>query len=76
MIHVDLPYDYGTFVKVKNEKTGNFDCGTIVAYMVSYDGWCVWVSGYKEAWCGEFLPEDIELMSQSEIDKLKKKYGE
>lgn len=76
MIHVDLPYDYGTFVKVKTKQSGTVDYGTVAAYMVMDDGWCIWVSGYRQSWCGEFLPEDIETMSELEIKELKVRYHE
>lgn len=72
MIHIDLPYDYGTFVKVKNKNgTVNY-CGTVAAYTITDDGWSVWVSGYKEAITGEYLPDEIELMSEKEIEELLK----
>lgn len=77
MIHVDLPYDYGTFMKAKDKETGDvIFCGTVVAYTVCDDGWLVWVSGYRESCCGEFLPEEVEPMTELEIEDLMKKYGE
>lgn len=76
MIHVDLPYDFGTFVKVK-DKDGNVDCcGVVSAYTVVDDIWIVWVSEYKETFCRIFLPEDVEPMNEIEISELKKKYNE
>ena len=76
MIHVDLPYDYGTFVKVKAKDSTIFFYGTVAAYMVSYDGYLVWVSGYRESWCGEYLPEEVEPMTKKEIAELKRRHGE
>ena len=52
MVTVNLPYDYGTFMKVLNEDRTVQYCGTVVAYTVTDDGWLVWVSGYKEAVTG------------------------
>ena len=39
MIHVDLPHDYGTFVKAKGKDGAVLFLGTIVAYMVTDDGY-------------------------------------
>ena len=74
MIHVDLPYDYGTFVKVKCEKYQTEYCGTVAAYTVTDDGYLVWVSAYKESMTGEWLPEHITPMTESEIQELISKY--
>ena len=74
MITVNLPYDYGTFMKVLNEDKTVQYCGTVVAYTVVEDGWLVWVSGYKEAVTGEFEEHEIEVMTEEEIIELKKKY--
>lgn len=75
MTYVELPYDYGTFVKVKNEN-GDVDFhGTVEAYTVTEDGYFVWVSGYKQPCCAECLPEQIELMTESEIEELVKEFG-
>lgn len=74
MFTVELPYDIGTFMKVKN-KDGSIEyCGTVAAYTVADDGWLVWVSGYKEAVTGEYSPDEVELMTEKEIKELKKKY--
>lgn len=70
MFTVELPYNIGTFVKVKTEN-GKVDYyGTVAAYTVSQDGYLIWVSGYKEAITGEYLPEEVELMSDKEIKSL------
>ena len=74
MIHVDLPHDYGTFVKAKGKDGAVLFLGTIVAYMVTDDGYLIWVYAYKEAQCGEFLTEEIELMTEQEIAELKARY--
>lgn len=74
MIKIELPYDFGTFVKVKDKNREIEYCGIVAAYTVVDDGYLVWVSGYKQAVTGEFLPEDIELMSEEEIEELKKRY--
>lgn len=74
MFRVELPYDIGTFLKVKN-KDGKVEyCGTVAAYTVTDDGWLVWVSGYKQPVTGECLPEQVELMTEEEIDILKGEY--
>lgn len=76
MIHVELPYDFGTFVKIKDVDSSATLYATISSYFVYRDGVTVWVSGYKEAWCGEYLMEEIELMTEEEIKQLKEKYNE
>ena len=76
MITIRLPYDIGTFVKVLT-KSGEVDyLGTIAAYTVTNDGWLAWVSGYKEAVTGEYLPSEIEQMTDEEIEVLIKQKGE
>lgn len=72
MIHVDLPYDYGTFVKVKNEDEKVLLRGTVVAYSVDKDGYLIWVSDFCEPWCGECLPDSVESMNAEEIEMLLK----
>ena len=74
MFTVELPYDIGTFVKVKTKNNGVQYYGTIAAYTVARDGWLIWVSGYKEAITGEYLPEEVELMTTEEVDELRRKY--
>lgn len=75
MIHVDLPWNYGTFMKVKSSIKDVSYCGTVVAYTVTDDGWLVWVSGYKIPITGEYLPEEVEPMTESEIEELKRNFG-
>lgn len=75
MFSVELPYDIGTFVKALKEN-GKVDYyGTVAAYTICEDGWLVWVSGYRQAVTGEFLPEEVEVMTEWEINELIKKYG-
>jgi hypothetical protein len=74
MIHVDLPYDFGTFVKVKDEESNLIRYGSVAIYEVMDDGYLIWVSGYKEPWRGVYLPDMVELMSDDEIEVLVKKY--
>lgn len=70
MFTVELPYDIGTFMKVK-KKNGEVEYyGTVAAYTVVDDGWLVWVSGYKESVTGEYLPEEVELMTEKEVEGL------
>lgn len=71
MFTVELPYDIGTFLKVKNAYGKVEYCGTVAAYTVTDDGWLVWVSGYKQPVGGECLPEQVEPMTAEEIDILK-----
>lgn len=70
MFRVELPYDIGTFLKVKNTDGKVEYCGTVAAYTVTDDGWLVWVSGYKQPVTGECFPEQVELMTEEEIDIL------
>lgn len=74
MFTVELPYDIGAFLKVKNTDGRVEYCGTVAAYTVTDDGWLVWVSGYKQPVTGECLPEQVELMTEEEIDILKGEY--
>ena len=66
----ELPWDIGTFVKAVNSIENYTIFGTVAAYEVYDDGFCVWVSGYKEPVCGEFLPEHITPMTDEEIEAL------
>lgn len=75
MFTVELPYDIGTFMKVFDKDKNVEYCGTVAAYTICNDGWLVWVSGYKQAVTGEFLPEEVEPMTEEEISELKKKLG-
>ena len=75
MFTVELPYEKGTFVKIINpifERKEPIDSGTIVGYNVfSSTDITVFVSGYKESWCGEYMLSEIELMTDKEIEQLK-----
>lgn len=75
MYTVKLPYDNGTFVKLTNplfERKEILDVGTISGYTVlSPSDFTVWVSGYKESWCGEYMLSEIEPMTEEEIKQLK-----
>ena len=70
MLKVELPYDIGTFMKVKGRNGEVMYCGTVAAYTVTDDGWLIWISGYKQAVTGEYLPEEVELMTEEEIAEL------
>ena len=70
MINIELPYDFGTFVKVLDDKKTVKYYGTISAYTVTEDGWLAWVSIYKQALSEECLPEEIKLMTEKEIKNL------
>ena len=66
MINISLPYKIGTFVKVvKQDAEPIF--GTISGYTVFNDSYTVWVSGYKEPWTGEYLPDMILPIAEEEI---------
>lgn len=75
MYTVELPYDNGTFVKITNplfERKETLDIGTISGYTVfSPSDFTVWVSGYKESWCGEYMLSEVEPMTDEEIKQLK-----
>ena len=73
---VTLPYDIGTFVKIPKPWDGaNVLYGAIVGFCVfSSSDMTVFISGYKEAWCGEYALNEIELMSDEEIEELIAKY--
>ena len=69
-----LPYEYGTFVKVVKDGKVVHE-GTVACYTVAKDGYLIWVSGYKEACTGEYLPETVIPMTKEEIKDLKKRRG-
>lgn len=60
---ITLPYEWGQFVKPKDNSVG-----TINAYTVVRDGVLAWVSGYKDSWCGEYLLEEIKPLTKEEIE--------
>ena len=80
MFAIELPYDIGTFVKITEplfERKKPLLCGTIVGYSVfGQTDITIFVSGYKEPWCGEYMLSEIEIMDESEIKKLKERYDE
>ena len=84
MFTVEFPYDIGTFVRIKSNarEVNNDEIGTIACYNCvddepdcNGDQFVVVVSGYKEAWSGEYLLQEIELLTDEEIEKVKKKYN-
>ena len=74
MFTVTLPYDIGTFMKVKNKDGTVAYKGTVSCYTVTENSYLLWVSGYKEAITGECLLEDVEPMTDEEIYSLKIEY--
>lgn len=80
MFKIELPYKKGTFVKVSKPLFGrknSIDCGTVVGYSVFDEkSYTICISGYKESWFGEYMPEEIEVMTDEEIAVLKKERGE
>ena len=75
MYTVELPYDKGTFVKIINplfKRKEPLDMGTVVGYNVfSPTEITVFVSDYKEVWCGEYMLSEIEPMTDEEIKQIK-----
>jgi len=77
MIKVELPYDFGDFVKGKSPNGEHFFYGTVEAYnCVVKNGFFVCVSGYKEPISVEFKPSDVTLLTDEEIGQLIKERGE
>lgn len=79
MFSITLPYDSGTFVKIVNqafERKQTLNIGTVSGYTVfSPTDFTVFVSGYKEPWCGEYLPSEIVPLTEEEIKHQKKAYS-
>ncbi len=76
MWSVTLPYNIGTFVKIPKPWDGrDVIYGTIVGFCVfGTDDMTVFVSAYKEAFGGEFALNEIELMSDEEVEELIARY--
>lgn len=76
---VELPYEIGTYVKVIDTIGSDKrveGIGSVAAYTVSKPGdYMIWVSGYKESWCGEYLPNEVIPLSEEEIKKLYEERG-
>lgn len=84
---VEFPYDIGTFVQVNDDMRGQpphpkecwddlGDIGTIACYNCvdasrNDDKFVIVVSGYKQAWCGEYLLREIRLLTEEEIEIVK-----
>jgi len=75
MFSITLPYDKGTFVKIVNpefERKNPIHIGTVSGYNVfSPSEFTVWISGYKEPWCCEYLPTEIIPLTKDEINQIK-----
>ena len=85
-----FPYDIGTFVIVNDDERGERpssesivgnddfrDIGTVACYQCvtdKEDDYVVMVSGYKQAWCGEYLLQEIRLLSPEEIEYVVSHY--
>lgn len=76
-----FPYNTGTFVIVNEDgvdiskpKALLGRLGSIVCYQCvdEDEELMVMVSGYKDAWCGEYLLKDIRLATDLEIETYKK----
>ena len=82
---VTFPVDNGTHVIVDHEGVdlsnpknllGRF--GTIACYqcVTNYDkDYIVMVSGYKDAWCGEYLLSKVLVATDEQIEMYKKEMG-
>lgn len=85
-----FPYDIGTFVRVSDNRRGEppspesiighddlGDIGTISCYQCvtdKEDDYCVMISGYKQPWCGEYLLQEIRLLSPEEMSYVVNHY--
>lgn len=77
MFTVTFPYDIGTFVRVKKDNSiGTVACYSCVNGKADSDGnqFTIFVSGYKDAWCGEYLLNMIEVLSEEEVKEVKARY--
>ena len=79
-----FPYDTGTFVVVhandvdtNNPETLRGRLGSIACYQCvdEDEELIVMVSGYKDAWCGEYLLGQIRLATDLEVETYKKIMG-
>lgn len=75
-----FPYETGTIVKVPNEYGADEEImlGSIACYNCVRDNdkdCTIVVSGLKEAWCGEYLQEDIAIATKEEIGTYCEKRG-
>lgn len=75
-----FPYNTGTFVLVDLDTYDENDSrklinrlGTISCYQCvdENDELIVMVSGYKNAWCGEYLLSEIRLATDAEVNTYK-----
>lgn len=74
MYTVELPYNKGTFVKIISPyfDIDRSNIGTVVGYSVfSPTDITIHISGYKDSWCGEYLLDDIRMMTDEEIEQIK-----
>ena len=83
-----FPYNTGTFVivdedenkvDINNPETLIGRLGSIACYNCvnenDNDSFLVVVSGYKSAWCGEYLLEETRLATDLEVETYKKVMG-
>ena len=81
---ITFPIDIGTHVIVDHEGIdlsnpknlrGRF--GTLACYqcVVNDDDYIVMVSGYKDAWCGEYLLNNVLIATDEQIEMYKKEMG-
>lgn len=62
MFTVTFPVNTGTFVKTKDGSIGTIACYQCVSEKDN-DDHIVMVSGYKKAWCGEYLLSELEILN-------------
>lgn len=59
-MRADVPFNFGELLiyKPTNQKC------SVSAYNVTDTGFTIFVSGYKEPWCAEALPEELERVNK------------
>ena len=84
---ITFPYNTGTFVVVLEEgidysnpkallgRLGTIACYNCVDERDKDERFLVVVSGYKDAWCGEYLLSDIRLATDDEVKQYKDMMG-
>ena len=73
MFTVELPYEIGTFVRVKTDFTKR-PVGSVVAYTVHENGYFIWVSYHKQSGAEECDPENVEPLSEDVITAIDNGY--
>ena len=71
MINFSAPYEFDQEVIVKFED-GSRRMGTISGFTILDDGYTVWVSGIKESWSKECIPEELYPVTRSNLISINK----